>query len=182
MTPTDYELNYTKKPTAEERKVWSRKIRIACRTDYRSWVTGWVQRIEAADNKGDTKGIHQGVKALSGSAANSTTRPTEHWHDDEKPVRARESQGTTDGKEKVTDTDGKRKESGRASAAPVRASKAGTRIDSPQELAEIWKEFLGRKFSPTEQERLRAEFEELPESTDPDEELTREEFENAVNK
>ena len=65
------------KPTAEKRKAWNRKIQNACRNDYRLWVTKWVQKIEQADNRGDMKAIYTGVKSLSGSAAFSTTKPTE---------------------------------------------------------------------------------------------------------
>jgi len=38
----------------------------------------------------------------------------------------------------------------------------GGRIDNPEELASVWKQFLEKKFSPTELEKLRDEFEELP--------------------
>ena len=65
------------KPTAERRKAWNKKIQIACRNDYRSWVTTWVQKIEKADNRGDTKEIYRGVKSLSGGSAFSATKPTE---------------------------------------------------------------------------------------------------------
>ena len=30
------------KPSATERKTWNRRIRDACRTDYRSWITSWM--------------------------------------------------------------------------------------------------------------------------------------------
>ena len=43
----------------------------------------------------------------------------------------------------------------------------------------MWHDFLSKKFSATELEQLRAEFEALPESNE-DEKLTREEFEAAV--
>ena len=33
------------KPTNEHRKRWNRRIRNACRNDYRIWVTSWVQKI-----------------------------------------------------------------------------------------------------------------------------------------
>ena len=64
-------------PTREQRKAWNLRIRNACRNDYRRWVATWVETIEAADNKGDTKTIYRGVKALGGSAALERTKPTE---------------------------------------------------------------------------------------------------------
>ena len=51
------------KPTAAKRKAWNKKIQIACRNDYRLWVSKWVQKIEQADNRGDMKAIYSGVKA-----------------------------------------------------------------------------------------------------------------------
>ena len=79
-----------------------------------------MQRIEEADNKGETKAIHRGLKAISGlSKKGSDTKPT--------------------------------------------LNNSGKRINSPQELDSVWKEFLDRKFEPTELEQLRAEFEALPE-------------------
>ena len=66
------------KPTSEQRKKWNARIRNACRNDYRSWVSRWVERIEKADNKGDSRTIYQGVKALGGSTAFERTKPTEH--------------------------------------------------------------------------------------------------------
>ena len=169
------------KPTAAERKAWNRRIRNACRTDYRSWITSWVQKIEAADNKGDTKAIFRGVKALSGSTATSATRPTEHWTGSKEPLRASGESKTTDGKTSK-DSNGRGGNSitdGTESRPSSR--KAGKRIDSPQELADIWKEFLGTKFSATTREHLRAEFEDLPEKSDPDEMLTRQEYDDAVD-
>ena len=76
------------KPTKERRKRWNKKIRNACRNDYRKWVSGWVERIEQADNKGDTKAIYQGVKALGGQGKKSATRPTMKKNEKEPgPVR-----------------------------------------------------------------------------------------------
>ena len=43
---------------------------------YRKWVSGWVQQIEQADNKGDTKTIYQGVKTLGGQVKRITVSPT----------------------------------------------------------------------------------------------------------
>ena len=78
------------KPTAEKRKAWNKRIQNASRNDYRLWVTKWIQKIEQADNRSDTKAIYAGVKSLSGSAAFSTTNPTE------KVQRKSESHQTTD--------------------------------------------------------------------------------------
>ena len=55
----------------------------------------------------------------------------------------------------------------------------GNRIDGPEELAAVWKKFLNKKFSPTELENLRNEFEALP-ANEGAEELERKEFEEAV--
>ena len=55
----------------------------------------------------------------------------------------------------------------------------GNRIESPEELASEWKKFLDKKFSPTELERIRAEFDALPED-DGAGEMDRKEFEEAV--
>ena len=35
-----------RQPTTEQRKAWNKKIQIACRNDYRSWVAKWVETIE----------------------------------------------------------------------------------------------------------------------------------------
>ena len=55
-------------------------------------------------------------------------------------------------------------------------------IQKPQELAQVWTNFLTRKFEQTEQENLCADFEALPECQDATENLTREEFETAVKR
>ena len=60
--------------------------------------------------------------------------------------------------------------------------KQGQRIKSPEELANAWGEFLEKKFEATDLERARADFEALPICTDEKDEITREEFEYAVNK
>ena len=184
-------------------------------------MTKWVQKIEKADNRGDTKAIYEGVKSLSGSAAFSTTRPTE------KVQRKSEAQQRTDPTEPGAEINETTRASGvepkenhatvrasgepetvRASGEPetvrasgesetVRASgeleaevrairpkifkhEVSTRINGPRELAQVWHQFLAEKFSATEMERLRKEFEALPNSED-EKELTREEFEEAVN-
>ena len=63
--------------------------------------------------------------------------------------------------------------------APVR--RARKRINGSEELAQVWYEFLKKKFSATERERLRVEFEALSESDDEEAELTRKEFDDAVD-
>ena len=60
--------------------------------------------------------------------------------------------------------------------------KQGQRIKSPEELANAWGEFLEKKFEATDLERARADFEALPICTDEKDEITRAEFEYAVNK
>ena len=45
--------------------------------------------------------------------------------------------------------------------------KNGSRISSPEELVNVWVKFLDRIFQPTELEKLRTEFDVLPESKDP---------------
>ena len=68
---------YSKRlPTAERRKRWNKVIRDACTNDYRRWVSNWVETIEKADHKGDTKAIYSGVKALSGAKRTISKRPT----------------------------------------------------------------------------------------------------------
>ena len=59
--------------------------------------------------------------------------------------------------------------------------KDGQRIQTPEELASIFQDFLEKKFAKTEMEEMRAELEALPEQ-DGVGELTREEFETAVKR
>ena len=54
------------------------------------------------------------------------------------------------------------------------------RIVSTEELATVWVKFLNQKFQPTELEKLREEFDALPERTDEDVRLQRKEFEDEV--
>ena len=54
-------------------------------------------------------------------------------------------------------------------------------ISGPQELAGVWKEFLAAKFTPTELENARSALEKLPDSTDAKDQITKEEFDHAVN-
>ena len=115
----------------------------------------WVERIEQADNNGDTKAIFKGVKALSGATGQGASQPTMHVEEVEtvNPV-------TGDTEKKLVARD---------------------RIASPEELADVWHKFLQKKFSQTEKEKLRAEFDALPETGEEDA-LTREEFEEAVKR
>ena len=70
------------KPTKEARKRWNRKIRASCRQDYRTWVTKCTERIEKADNMGDTKMIYDEVKRLSGLVSRgANTMPTEEYQE-----------------------------------------------------------------------------------------------------
>ena len=67
----------------------------------------------------------------------------------------------------------------RASGPKIFKTKASTRISGPRELAQVWHDFLVEKFSATKMERLRAEFEALPNSKD-GKGITRAEFDEAV--
>ena len=42
----------------------------AGKDDYAEWVRNWVNKIEKADELGDTKAIFEGVNALAGKSAN----------------------------------------------------------------------------------------------------------------
>ena len=67
----------------------------------------------------------------------------------------------------------------RGRAKPTK-NKNGENLNGAQELAEAWKEFLDKKFSATELEQLREEFEALPQCKDEKEKITREEYNAAV--
>ena len=187
-----------KAPTPKERKKWSRKIRNACRNDYRTWVSSWVQKIESADEKGDTKRIYAGVKALSGSNTNfARTKPTErHQEKTAAPRASRRETKETDAEsvtrasahrreEEVTDNDKsgasahRREEKVTENEAKAESRASGNRINGPRELAGIWHEFLQRKFSATELEKTRLDFEDLPES-DNEDQITWQEYCEAV--
>ena len=50
---------YSKKPpTTDRRKRWNKSIRDVCTKDYSKWVSDWVDTIEKADHKGNTKMIY----------------------------------------------------------------------------------------------------------------------------
>ena len=55
----------------------------------------------------------------------------------------------------------------------------GKRIASPEELANVWENFLQKKFSPTDLERQREEYAKLPDCNEEDK-LRRKEFDEAV--
>ena len=174
----------SKKPTKEERNRWNRKIRNACRQDYKSWVTRWVEKIERADNKGDTKAVSQGVKVLSRAKSHCSKCPTEHYESKENTQETDESKREENKAEAdIKETPGVSKDTHGNSKCkdgkpPVRARRG--RLSGPEELAEVWNEFLGKTFSATGQEKLRSELKELSECDDPDVMLTRKEFEDAV--
>ena len=65
-----------KQSTADRRKRWNKVITDACTNDFRKWVSDWVEVIEKADHKGDTKTIYGGVKTLSGAKQSISKRPT----------------------------------------------------------------------------------------------------------
>ena len=123
---------------SEERKEWNKKVKNRCRDDYHEWVGRWVQEIERADERGDTREVYRGTKAISGQTCSfASNQPT--------------------------------------------IDEAGHRIQNASELATVWQNFLEQKFSSTEMESMRAEFEMLPEREDEDG-LTRGEFDEAVKR
>ena len=176
-----------KKPTASRRKQWNKKIRVACRNDYRLWVTRWVSKIEEADRKGDTKAIYRGAKALGGAAGGRGKKPTERKQKKEQRASGEQPEIAASTEPKVAAS--QVNDSG-ASADVITDATKNTRrkkdtadykrINCPEELAEVWQQFLEKKFSETELEKSRAEFEALPASDEG--ELTRKEFEEAVNR
>lgn len=67
------------KPTSTERKTWDHRIiRDTCRQDYyeygRTCLTRWVQKIEASEQKDDTREIYRGVNDPSGTTTTSAIR------------------------------------------------------------------------------------------------------------
>ena len=82
------------KPTQAARKKWNRKLRAACIKDYRTWVTGCTERIEKADNRGDTKEIYAEVKRLSGIVSRgANTRPTIAYQEPQESGAAEDTNG-----------------------------------------------------------------------------------------
>ena len=57
----------------------------------------------------------------------------------------------------------------------------GSIISSPEELAQKWHDFLCDKFAPTDKERARPPLPPLPTTRTPEDNLTREEFDKAVD-
>ena len=55
-------------------------------------------------------------------------------------------------------------------------------MKTPVELANVWSQFLGRKFATTDLECIRAEYETLPARKDGEGDLTRAEFDSSVKK
>ena len=177
---------YQKKGKLDEarRKKWNKTIRNACRNDYRHWVATWVQKIEDADNKGNTKEIYRGVKALSGASQHSTTRPTMHWKQTDLKEKPKETHGRASNSPQTraspTPTRKVTEPQTRASDAPAQKVASGERISGPDELAKVWQDFLAEKFTATEKEKLRAEFDALPDNNEEDQ-ITSEEFKDAVS-
>ena len=102
------------------------------------------------------------MKALSGKGFSESKQPTE---------KVTQSDTRSSGGRPSTRASGEKPKQ-----KNLRTSEAKTsRIDGPEELAEVWRAFFDKKFSPTECERLKREFEELPVS-DQSDELTRSEF------
>ena len=210
-------------PTADRRKRWNKVIRDACTNDYRKWVSNWVETIERADHKGNTKEIYAGVKALSGAKRSMGKHPTIREAipascapkrtakfkpectraSDAKAVTGNTRVASVETKadaaaftEKTTWTASKK--STTAATNEIRSSgesyvdnrcpkpdrekkRPRVQISGPQELAGVWKEFLAAKFTPTELENARSALEKLPDSTDAKDQITKEEFDHAVN-
>jgi hypothetical protein len=51
---------------------WRNNITNSCRDDYRMHVARIIKKMEEAADKGDYRGVHEGVKRLIGSANKST--------------------------------------------------------------------------------------------------------------
>ena len=63
----------------------------------------------------------------------------------------------------------------------VNFENGAARLTGPAELASNWQRFLERKFSETEMEKMRADFEALPNSREPETQMSRKEFDEAVD-
>ena len=57
-----------------ERKAWNTVLNRAAKRDYHDWVARWIKKIEAADNVGDVKLVHQGANTLSGKSRKKFTK------------------------------------------------------------------------------------------------------------
>ena len=102
----------------------------------------WVQKIEDADNHDDTKAIFKGVKAPSGKGFSESKQPTE---------KVTQSDTRSSGECPSTRASGDKPKKKNLRTSEVKTS----RIDGPEELAEVWSAFLDKKFSPTECERIK---------------------------
>ena len=54
---------------------WRNKITNSCRDDYRAHVARIIDKMEEAADKGDYRGVHEGVKKLTGSTNKSSRAP-----------------------------------------------------------------------------------------------------------
>ena len=71
------DYNSGSKITKSDRAAWAKVLRQTGLEDYKDWVVRWVTHIESADESGDAKTIHQGVKALFGKTYNvNSTQPS----------------------------------------------------------------------------------------------------------
>ena len=200
-----------KQPTPTRRKRWNKIIRDACTNDFRKWVSDWVEVIEKADHKGDAKAIYSGVKALSGAKRTISKRPTMREAKSASrpspckikyaPLFNRAPEPPTqppDGRpslckrkyappfnraeENVSDDDScVATGSANVKTTTANGNRSRVRISGPQELAGVWQEFLAAKFTPTELEKARLAYEDLPDSDDDNAAITREEFDHAVD-
>ena len=65
------DYNSGRKVTKSDRAAWAKVLKEAGLEDYKAWVQRWVVEIEKVDNRGDSKEIYKGVKALAGTTHNS---------------------------------------------------------------------------------------------------------------
>ena len=127
-----------RKITKSDRAAWNRTLNKAALKDFKTWVEGMVEEMEAADERGDVRAVHQGARALSGKSASfQSPQPSK--------------------------------------------KKNGDMIQSPEELGELWRQFLAGKFAATELEAAREQWKPLdPQGGDDKDALTYAEFQKAV--
>ena len=53
------------KPCTKTRKIWNKKIRRACRNDYKEWVKKWTERMEEANRLGNAREVYRAMRAVS---------------------------------------------------------------------------------------------------------------------
>ena len=136
-----------------ERKAWNTILSRSSKLDYHDWVARWVQRVEDADNRGDTRAVYEGVATLAGKSRKRFTK---------QPTRKKKKKMNNDSKDGKTEWDS---------------------IDGPDELGEVWREYLEGKFSATELEKAREEYEDLGANTLREEDqLTIKEYLDAVQR